>query len=70
MNYELKNALLRSGAPQYEIARRAGLNETALSRIVRGRRSATPDERQKLAKALGMDEAMLFAAIPDVRAEK
>lgn len=66
MNYELKSALLRSGVAQYEIAQRAGLSETALSRIVRGRRAATCEERQRLAVALGLPESALFEALPDL----
>jgi transcriptional regulator with XRE-family HTH domain len=60
MNAKLKILLTRTGRRQYQIAREAGLSENELSRIVRGRRSPTPDERKKLALVLGVAEPELF----------
>ncbi len=60
MNAKLKLCLSQTGRRQYQIAREVGLTENELSRIVRGRRSATPDERRRLALALGMTERELF----------
>ena len=71
MSTKLKLEIVRSGKRQYEIAHRAGLNETELSRIIRGRRLPTPEERQRLATALDLAERDLFdagvlpAATPD-----
>jgi len=70
VNYELKTALLRAGVPQYEIARRAGLDETALSRIVRGRRVPSADERGRLAAVLGVPESLLFGSQPEGKVER
>jgi transcriptional regulator with XRE-family HTH domain len=60
MNAKLKLCMAQTGRRQYEIAREIGLTENELSRIVRGRRSATADERRRLAKALGVPEPELF----------
>jgi transcriptional regulator with XRE-family HTH domain len=60
MNAKLKAFLAQTGRRQYEIAREVGLTENELSRIVRGRRSATADERRRLALALGVAEPELF----------
>jgi transcriptional regulator with XRE-family HTH domain len=60
MNAKLKICLAQTGRRQYEIAREVGLTENELSRIVRGRRSATADERRRLALVLGVDEPDLF----------
>ena len=60
MNAKLKVFLAQTGRRQYQIAREVGLTENELSRIVRGRRSATADERRRLALALGVTEPDLF----------
>jgi transcriptional regulator with XRE-family HTH domain len=60
MNAKLKICLTQTGRRQYQIAREVGLTENELSRIVRGRRSATADERRRLALVLGVDEPDLF----------
>jgi transcriptional regulator with XRE-family HTH domain len=61
MNDKLKTYLAQTGRRQYQIAREAGLTENELSRIVRGRRSPTPDERRRLAVALGVAEPDIFS---------
>jgi transcriptional regulator with XRE-family HTH domain len=60
MNAKLKLCLVRTGRRQYQIAREVGLTENELSRIVRGRRSATADERRRLSQILGVAEPELF----------
>jgi transcriptional regulator with XRE-family HTH domain len=62
MNAKLKLRLTQTGRRQYQIAREIGLTENELSRIVRGRRSATADERRALALVLGVTEPDLFGA--------
>jgi transcriptional regulator with XRE-family HTH domain len=52
MNTKLKMAILESGFLAYEIAHQAGISETRMSRIVCGRRKASPEEQQRIAKAL------------------
>jgi transcriptional regulator with XRE-family HTH domain len=61
MNEKLKLYLSQTGRRQYQIAREVGLTENELSRIVRGRRSPTADERRRLAIALGVAEPELFS---------
>lgn len=60
LNTALKIAILTSGKPQNRIARDARINETTLSHIVRGRRDASPKERERLARVLGRQESDLF----------
>jgi hypothetical protein len=60
MNAKLKLCLAQTGRRQYQIAREVGLTENELSRIVRGRRAATADERRRLALVLGVAEPELF----------
>jgi len=59
-NLALKMAIFESRKKQKRIAHLAGIDETQLSHIVRGRRAATPRERQRLAAVLGKPEADLF----------
>jgi transcriptional regulator with XRE-family HTH domain len=61
MNEKLKAYLAQTGRRQYQIAREVGLTENELSRIVQGRRMATPDERRRLSLALGVAEPELFS---------
>ncbi|MRG96522.1 helix-turn-helix domain-containing protein [Polyangium spumosum] len=51
----LKRVLVETGIPQYQVAQRAGLTETRLSRLATGRATPTEDELQRLAEALGVD---------------
>lgn len=51
---------LKATLRQGEIADRAGLTDTELSRIVTGRRRPTDDQRKAIAKALGIAVADLF----------
>lgn len=60
MQLVLKMKLLERPEPQYELAARAGMSETRLSRIIRGRIQPTAEERKKLAEVLGVPEAELF----------
>lgn len=58
--HPIRLAVLRSGRRQYQIARAAGFTETTFSRIISGRRDASPQERKRIAKALGRREDELF----------
>ena len=60
LNSKLKLEIALSGKRQYEIARMAGMNETELSRIIRGHRAPTAAERQRLAAILSVAEPELF----------
>lgn len=57
----LKAAILASGSHQYQLAKRTGITETRLSRLVTGRDAPTADERRALADALGVAEEDLFS---------
>jgi len=54
---EFKIARLRAGLRAYEVARRVGLSESALSRIETGRRQASPEEAARIAEALSATAA-------------
>lgn len=60
LNLALKFAILASGLTQRRLARRTRIEETRLSRIVRGQVVPVPRERRALAKALGRVEVDLF----------
>ena len=59
---QLKLAILERFGPgrQYEAARRAGISESTLSRIVLGHREPSVEERRTIAKALQMPQRELF----------
>lgn len=56
----LKLLIVESGTPQYVLAAQVGVNETRMSRIARGRSPPTPDERARIAAALGVPESSVF----------
>lgn len=60
MNLPLKVAILASERRQGEVAEAAGINESRLSQIVRGRVLATDRERAGLAAALNVPTEALF----------
>jgi transcriptional regulator with XRE-family HTH domain len=62
MNLALKVAIIESELPQHELARRIGVSETVLSRIVQGRRAATETERRKLSVTLQRSIQELFGS--------
>lgn len=66
MNVELKIALIRKFGSQVVGARRLEMCESKLSYLVRGHRQPSPEERQKLTRALGKD---YFAVEEGPRAE-
>lgn len=51
-NAALKLAIFNSGKRQIDIAEKAGMDETKLSKIIRGYRTASPEERSALARVL------------------
>lgn len=56
----LRDAIFRSGRPQIEVARRAGIHESRLSKIVRGWLTPNEDEMAALAKVLRTTVEALF----------
>lgn len=62
LNVALKSAIFSSGRKQKRIAYLARIEETQLSHIVRGRRPASDEERERLAKVLGKSPRELFPA--------
>ena len=60
MNKPLKLAIIASQIPAYIIAQKATISESILSRIVCGRREATPDEKRRIAMALKKHVSDIF----------
>ena len=56
----LKLAILYSGLKQIDVAKRAGIHESRLSKIVRGHDDATESEKRRLARVLRTSIADLF----------
>lgn len=59
-NATLRDAIFRSGQPQIEVARKAGIHETRLSKIVRGWVQPNAAERRSLARVLKSSVEELF----------
>jgi len=55
MNVELRIAIIKRCGSQIIASMRSGIRESELSRIVRGHRAPTKQERVKLRKLLGHD---------------
>lgn len=66
----VKLRLWKAGIRQNQLARKLGIDETLLSKIINGFREPSADVRRKIAAALQSDEAWLFAAADDEAAEK
>jgi ribosome-binding protein aMBF1 (putative translation factor) len=60
MNLVLKIAILQKFSAQADFAKQIDLNETVLSRIVRERRVATPEQQKKMSRILEIPEEELF----------
>jgi hypothetical protein len=52
MNLPLKSALLQADMRQIDLARKTGLGESRVSRIVNAYHMLTPEEKHKIALAL------------------
>jgi transcriptional regulator with XRE-family HTH domain len=57
-------ALTQRRMRQYQLAARADLSESALSRALAGRREFSAEERTRVAALLGFDVEWLFAEVP------
>jgi len=55
-NHRLKQAILDSGYRQNWLAKKAGIEESRLSRVVNGHVEATKEEIRELARALGVTQ--------------
>lgn len=69
LNIPLKQALVATGKKQKRIAKLVRISETELSKIVRGHRSASEDERKRLVRVLGKTEEELFGVASPVTPE-
>lgn len=59
----LKLQLWRAGIRQNRLAQLLGMDETMLSKVINGYRSASPELRGKIAGILQQDEEWLFESI-------
>ncbi len=62
MRLPIKWALLETGRRQVEVARAAGLSEARMSKITNGWLEPRPEERERIAAALGRPADELFEA--------
>jgi transcriptional regulator with XRE-family HTH domain len=62
-NMELLVAIKRRGRTQREVARAAGLSESALSMAINGRLNLNGEERRRIARALELQPAELFPGV-------
>ena len=60
MRLSLKVAILSSGRTQRAVSLAAGIPETKLSAITRGRCEPDADERHRIATVLGVPESRIF----------
>jgi DNA-binding transcriptional regulator YdaS (Cro superfamily) len=60
MNLKLKIAILEKFPIQADFAKRIGISETVLSRIIKERRDAPPELRKMIADALKVKENEIF----------
>ena len=66
----LKLQIFRRGSHQNQLAKALGIDETVLSKIIRGYRDPTAAQRKLLASYLDVDEVWLFErfeASPDAK---
>jgi len=56
----LKLEIFRRGSHQNQLAKAVGIDETVLSKIIRGHRAPTATQRKILATYLGANEVWLF----------
>jgi transcriptional regulator with XRE-family HTH domain len=64
---QLRRLLAESGLSRYEIGRRSGVDEAALSRFANGQRGLTTESLDRLCDALGLE---LVARRPKRRTKK
>ena len=59
-NPALRNAIMEQYVTQGQFARAAGVDEAIISRIIRGKRSATLNQKEKFAELLNQPIRKLF----------
>jgi len=62
MNLVLKISILQKYQSQADFAQMVGIRDDALSRIIRGRRLPTDEEREKISQFLRIPAAELFSS--------
>jgi len=59
MNKKLKAIIIEQYGSQADFAQKIGVDEPKVSRIIRGRRSLSPEDLQRWSKVLGCDPSLL-----------
>ena len=59
----LRGVMAEKGMRQYEVARGAGISESRFSRCLRGLEQFSPEEREKIARFLGLPVRLLFREV-------
>ncbi|HOD36811.1 MAG TPA: helix-turn-helix transcriptional regulator [Syntrophales bacterium] len=60
VNRKLKARIIETHGSQWEFAREVGIHEADVSRVLRGRKVLTAEQRRKWAKLLTCDEKEIF----------
>jgi transcriptional regulator with XRE-family HTH domain len=70
MYLNLKLQLFKLGIHQNRLARKLGIDETALSKIINGYREPSETQRKQLADFLGVEEKWLFEKYDDAHRDR
>ena len=62
MNIQLKVKIIEICGSQSDFAQKIGVHESTISRVIRGRKSLSPEEIEVWSKALRCDKRILEAA--------
>ena len=65
MNFPLKIRIIMSGRPQIEIAKRARMSDSKLSKIIKGWEKPRREDMERIAKSLNCEVQELFPDIPN-----
>jgi transcriptional regulator with XRE-family HTH domain len=62
----IRRAMLAQGLSQLEVARRAGVSQSTVARVIRGAVSVTTDTLEPIASALGTSVTDIISHVPTV----
>ncbi len=62
----IRRAMIAQGLSQMEVARRAGVSQSTVARIIKGAVSLTADTLEPIASALGISVADILSHVPTV----
>ena len=66
----LKMARIQADLTLYDLKVKTGISDASLSRIERGIQDPTPENKKRIAAALGVPEGLLWAVSPSVNGRR